>query len=407
MRIPKQTQTTANQQAQKTDQAASTAQTSTAQQPGDIFGGSPNVGQTTPVTPVICPQPIGDLSPAELERVASVGGEGIRGNGTLRGEIGLMKIGEVNGWMATLSEKPVLITSGKGTPDQVHFVLDIPPSKARALEGKQVDVSGLIDKDSATTGKITGANVAGQTGFKAGDWTPLSGKIENRQLFGPGGEAPPSGAYLVLDTSVEVDGKSVSAIFVGGAKTYPEGTQVTLNGRLDQGSYGGVETPPRSYVQLTGVTDLTAGEPSFDGQKFTNDAGKTLPVLSYNRPMLADAPARIWVLDQGNDTAFLGSSGGFVPPWVNPFHGFRAAKPIDYPTQTDRDSIAFNDDGQPFVKATGDKLALIGQDSMPPDVADGMGHSWYLDPKTDTAYRFANGGIAGFSNFMDQIVRGE
>ncbi len=398
---------TANQTANTTSQSAnSTKQTGNVQQATDIFGG-PNVQQTTPIKPVICPQPTADLSAAELERVAAVGGEGIRGNGTLKGELALMKIGEVNGFIATLSEKAVLITSGKGTPDQVHFVLDTHSGKVRNLEGKQVEVSGLIDKDSATTGTITGAKLGGQVGFQSGDWTPLTGKVENRQLYGPGGEAPPHGAYLVLDKPIQVNGETVKEVFVDANKTYADGASVELNGRLDPSSFGGVEIPPTGFIRLTGVTDLTAGEPKFDGKTFTNSHGKELPVLSYNRPELYDAPARIWVVDQGNDKAWVGASGGMVPPDMNRFHGLRGSRAIEYPTQTERDAISFDDAGQPFVKASGDKLELIGQSPTPQGYPDEMTHAWYLDPKTDTAYRFQNGGIAGFSNHMDQIVHGE
>lgn len=391
------------QQTNQTTQTASTnqtAQTGNIGQIGDLP--TPPIGQLP--TPVICPKPIdGSLSESDLARVAGVGGQGLRGTGTLKGEVALQKRGKVEFGIATLYEVPVLITANKGNSSEVTFELDITPAQARALEGTTVEIQGTIDKDSPYTGSISGATIGKQHGVKAGSWQQLGGKIENRQLFGPGGEAPPSGSYLVLHEPIIVDGQEVKELFVG--KELKDGSEAKLSGRIDVGSFGGVEVPPTNYLQLTGVSDLIAGEPAFDGKVFTDNKGKELEVLSWYPPEVADIPSTIFVLDQGHDKAWVGRSGGFIPPWMNGFHGFRESRAISNPTAADRAAVQFDANNDPISAATGKKLDLVSIDEPPPGMADGLTDAWYYNRDTDAMYRLQTGGIAGFNHHMTQVVR--
>lgn len=346
------------------------------------------------------------LDAEQLQMVAQVGGVDIRGPGTLTGIIGMAKVREVNFGIATQVEKPVLVTANAGTDKQVHFLLDLSASEAMALAGQKVSISGQINKETAQVGKITGATLAKVGGFPAGTYARVAGRVEDRQLMGIGGEAPPSGAWLVLDVPLKVASREVTELFLGDANL-KAGVRADLNGRLDLGTWGGVETAGGSYVALTGISNIGAGEPMFDGQTFTSSAsGKELEVLAWNRPLMYDAPAKIFVLDPGQDTAFLGASGGMRPREMNPFLGFSGRVAMVPPTEAEVRSIKWQND-TPVDVATNKKLDLLHRDEMPDGVADGMASSWYINADTLALYRFLDGGIAGFAHHMDQVVRAQ
>lgn len=352
--------------------------------------------QTSIQGPVICPQPL-ELSPELLARAAGLGGAGIKGRGTLSGEIAIQ------------SGKVYLITAAKGSKSEVKFQLDMKLGDARKLAGEQVQINGMIDKKTSWSGKITGAKLVGEVGgesVKLGTYQVLSGKIENRSLMGIGGEAPPSGSYLVLDKPITVEGKQIKEVFVQRWPEMAEGSQVTLNGRVDRRNYGGVETPAASVISLTGVSDLSAGEPKFDGKVFTNDLGKELKQLSYNRPLMWDAPAQIFVLDEAHDTAFIGGMGGMIPPDMNPFHGFRGKAKIEQPTDADRAAVVIGPEGTPRNASTLKELVLIGSsgDEMGPH-PDMLVRNYYFDEDANAIYRLDSGGIAGFMQDMFEVIR--
>lgn len=244
--------------------------------------------------------------------------------------------------------------------------------------------------------------IDGTLSVPVGSYQVLSGKIENRSLFGIGGEAPPSGSYLVLDQPIQVNGKRVTEVFISGPD-FQEGERVTLNGRIDVRSFGGVEVREGRYVALSGVSNVGAGEPRFDGRNFLDPEGRQLQVLSYLNPMIADVPSTIIALGDGK--AFVGRMGGFIPPDVNPFHGFYGTAKIASPTRADRAAVKFVDD-EPVSAATGEKLVQISrEESEQPPYPDMMTTTWYLDPAKKTAYAFANGGIAGFRNHLTSVIR--
>lgn len=333
------------------------------------------------------------LTKEELAAVAAVGGEGLAGRGRLQGEL------HVEGHTVEL------ITAGKGTRSQVSFTLDMSYHKALHLEGWQVTVSGIIHKVSAFRGTIKHAIVIARPAAHhlPGDHLAVSGKIDNRRLVGPGGEAPPSGSYLVLGEALVVGSARVNDIFLEG-REFAQGKNVKLYGRLEARSWGGVETGTHSYVALSGISDLDAGEPTFDGVEFRSAVNQArLRAFIVRRRDLFDAPNEIVVLDPAPDRAFLGSLGGFILPQANPFHGFSAAADIAEPTDADRAAVVFNKEGNAIDAATGAELLKVGEDPAPPG-ADMFSHAFYFNEATETFYSFVSGGIAGFINRMESVV---
>jgi hypothetical protein len=334
------------------------------------------------------------LTEKELAEVAAVGGEGLTGRGRLQGEI------HVDGHSVEL------ITAGKGTRSQVSFTLDVSGRKALHLEGWQVTVSGTIHKVSAFSGTIThAAIIARPAGHHVpGEHLSISGKIDDRTLVGPGGEAPPSGSYLVLAEALVVGSSKVNDIFLEGRK-FDQGKTVKLYGRLEARSYGGVETGSHPYIALSGISDLGAGEPTFDGVGFHSAVNQApLRALVVRRRDLFDGANDIAVLDPVPARAFLGSLGGHILPQANPFHGFSAAADIAEPTEADRAAVVFNKDGNAIDAATGAELLKVGDDPPPPG-ADMFSHAYYFNDATETLYSFVSGGIAGFVNRMESVVR--
>lgn len=116
--------------------------------------------------------------------------------------------------------------------------------------------------------------------LQLGDYVKLSGRVELRTPSAIGGEAPPSGAYLVLDKPATIEGQTVKALFLGGAKA-KKGAHLTVEGRIGQRSFGGVEMPAGSVFtliqgpKLTKVQDL-----DLNGVKFVEPNYATNP-MSY------------------------------------------------------------------------------------------------------------------------------
>jgi hypothetical protein len=334
------------------------------------------------------------LTDLELAEVAGPGGEGVRGRGRLTGEI------QVEGHIVTL------VTANRATRSQVSFTLDMDDRKARHLHGKGISVSGLIHKISPTHGTITHTTVVDRPAAHhvPGEHLTLKGKIDNREPVVIGGEAPPAGSYLVLAAPLTLGSATIHDVFVEGRKL-PQGTEAVLHGRLDARTYGGVETTAHAYAALSGVSDLGAGEPSFDGAQFHSAVNNAhLRVLITHRRDLFDAPNAIVVLDPASGRAFLGSQGGRVRPEANPFHGFTGSAPIAAPTDAERAAVVFNKEGSPIVVATGAELVKLGEEQPPPGTADMFSHAWYFDDATETVYAFVSGGIAGFLNRMESVI---
>ena len=110
-------------------------------------------------------------------------------------------------------------------------------------------------------------------------------------------------------------------------------------------------------------------------------------------------------MDQGNDTCWMGSAGGMMPPGMNHFHGFRASGPIEPATPEVDNEIRFGEDGKAYDVETGDELALLAMRSDNPGGPDDMTTKYWLNPKTDTVYRTRAGGIGNLDEFVDQVMR--
>jgi hypothetical protein len=334
------------------------------------------------------------LTEKQLTEIADIGGEGQKGRGRLSGEI------QVEGHIVQL------ITAGKGTRSQVSFTLDMSDRKARHLDGRAISVSGTIHKTSPWHGTITHTTVVDRPAAHhvPGDHLTLSGKIDNREPVAIGGEAPPSGSYLVLTAPLAVGSSIFRDVFLEG-RIFDQGKSVELYGRLDARTYGGVETATHTYVALSGISDLGAGEPTFDGTQFHSAANHAhLRVLVVYRRDIFDAPNAIVVLDPVEARAFLGSQGGHIRPEANQFHGFSGSAEIAPPTDADEAAVVFNKEGNPINAGTGAELRKVGELQPPRGTADMLSYAWYFDEATESVYTFASGGIAGFVNRMESVI---
>jgi len=334
------------------------------------------------------------LTHQELAEIAGVGGGGITARGRLSGEL------HVEGDVVQL------ITANKGSRDQVSFTVDLGARTARHLEGQNVTVSGIIHKTSPGAGTITHATVTARPAEShvPGEHLALAGTIVNRQLDLPGSEGPPQGSYLVLARPLAVGASKVKEIFLEG-RSFDQGTTVKLYGRLEVRKFGPAAIP-QHYFALSGISDLGAGEPRYDGTQFHSAATNApLRVLVVRRRDLFDAPNVIVVLDPDQGRAFMGTFGGFIFPEANPFHGFTAVADIVEPSDADRAAVAFNKEGNPIDVATGAELAKVGEQLPPRNTADAFTFTWYFDEGKNIVYTFVSGGFAGFAHRMESVIR--
>ena len=337
------------------------------------------------------PRPLTDQ---QLADIARIGGEGLKGRGRIVGEI------QVEGHVVTL------ITAGKGTRSQVSFTLDMSDRKARHLQGKAIAVSGVLHKTTPWLGIITHTTVVERPAehHVPGEHLTLTGQIDNREPSGPASQVPETGSYLVLDVQLTEGSTLIRDVFLDGRR-FNQGQMVKLYGRLDALTYSGIDGAAHSYAALSGLSDLGAGEPSFNGMQFHSAAtGANLRVLVIHRRDLFDAANAIVVLDPASKRAFLGSQGGRIRAEANPFHGFTSNAEIAAPTDAERASIVFDKAGNATVAGSGAELLKVGEEQAPPGTADMFSHAWYFDDATETVYTFVSGGIAGFVNRMGSVI---
>ncbi len=333
------------------------------------------------------------LTKAELAAVAGIGGVGLGGWGTLVGTLADGD-GEVR-----------LVTAAAGSRSEVSFALSLMTARADLLLGETVAIAGLIHKATPYTGTIDHARlVHAGSHLLPGMYVRVRGRIDERALMGIGGEAPPSGSYLILDDPLGVAGKPIHELFLEGRR-FTDGAIVSVHGRLDARTFGGVETPRRTYYALSGVSDLGAREPIFDGAHFHALPDRTpLTVLTLRRAGLFDGPDTIVVLDPRQERAFLGTMGGLLSPGHNPFHGFVADAAITPATEEDRRALRFDDEGRAFDVESGDEALKVGELAPPPNTADGLTTTWFFDPAVDVIYQVADGGFAGLRHAIQATI---
>lgn len=250
------------------------------------------------------------------------------------------------------------------------------------------------------------SGVSGKTPMnrKPGQYLILEGLIENRHPMAIGGEAPPSGSWLVLASPLHLDKLRTQEVYVM-HKLLPAGTKALLHGRLGLSEYGGVETPRRAYATLSGVSDLAAGEPLFDGQQFFNQGSdEPLRMLVIGQPHLIDAPSRLLVLDEARQITHVGAWGGLRPASEGPFQGFYTQAPIEHPTEADLAALRFDEQRKPVDVATGEPLRELAQSGPETPHPDAMYTTYYWNEHTETVYVMLNGGIAGFQNYVQWVI---
>jgi hypothetical protein len=340
--------------------------------------------------------PLRVLSKEEIQAVSNVGGAGLQGFGVLLGQLQFL----------ARSRRVIVITAKKGTRSEVSFLTDLPPETVSLSSSRRVAVAGIIRKPSPYSGTLTRASLAGRSLMdrKPGQYFVLEGMIENRQPMAIGGEAPPSGSWLVLPSPIHI-GKFLAREVYLVHKLLPAGTKALLHGRLGLREYGGTETPRRTYATLSGISDLAAGEPLYDGQQFwSQESDEPLRMLVLDQAHLADAPSRILVLDEAQLIAHAGTWGGLQLASDSPFHGFYAKATIEPPVQADLTAIRFDAQQKPVDVASGEplrELAHVGPEQPYPDA---MSTSYYWDEHTETVYVMLTGGIAGFLNHVQWVI---
>jgi hypothetical protein len=142
---------------------------------------------------------------------------------------------------------------------------------------------------------------------------------------------------------------------------------------------------------LRGTTDLTAGEPRFDGTNFFNKQGDKLTSLTWfdNVP---DIPGKLVVMDLTNMKAWLGNWGGFVAN--GPFRGFGESVGIEKPDALDLQNYKMQPDGSVIDTADNNQpLKKVG--GWDPKVADVPGESFFYEKDTSKVVGFRTGGMIG------------
>lgn len=340
--------------------------------------------------------PLRILTQEEIKAVSGVGGVGIQGFGVLQGQLKFLH----------RSLRVILITANAGTRSEVSFLTDLPPEAVSSSSSRRVAVAGIIRKQSLYKGTITGACVVGRSAMdrKPGQYLVIEGVIENRHPMAIGGEAPPAGSWLVLPSPIHI-GKLLAREVYLVHKLLPSGTKALLHGRLGLREYGGIETPRRAYATLSGISDLAAGEPYYDGQQFwSQESEEALRMLVLDRAHLADAPSRMLVLEEARRLAHVGTWGGLQPASGSPFHGFYARAAIEHPTQADLAAIRFDAERKPVDAATGEPLRNLAQGGPETPYPDAMYTTYYWNEHTETVYVMLNGGIAGFQNHIQWVI---
>ena len=190
-----------------------------------------------------------------------------------------------------------------------------------------------------------------------------------------------AGTWLELAKPIQIDGQSVSQIFVGDERL-KDGASATLNGRLERAQSPLEIFPPKYYAQLTGMTNTGAGEPRFDGKDFFDQSGTKLNRGSYLRPDVMDIPSTIFVFDHAASNVFVGGMGGHIPQWMNSFHGLRGVSKMRAPTAADA-GVRWKLANQTPTNAEGKALTKVGSEPM------GIGEkSWFIDAGKGTLYAF-------------------
>lgn len=310
------------------------------------------------------------LEKAELKAIAGKGGAGLKGAGTLKGELTLVR------------GRPLLITANKGKKDEVHFRLDLPVAKAEALAGKTLHIAGELKKETDTDGRIVGAKVVVPPKVqRPGDHVVIVGRAVNRLAAPMAVDGLPPGTYVRLAQPLQVGNTLVKELRLWN-DAHPDGVKVHLSGRLDRKEYGGLATKKGEYFELSGTSDLGLGEPRFDGKAFKDLDGEQLISVKVEAPPPMLAPAQLLVLNPTQRMAFIGAWGGRIPQWVNPFHGFMSTTAIrdPHPEEVARFKVVRG-------KGSMDGKVLVRLGDKGPEGGEPPTEAHFLDRATATVYQ--------------------
>jgi hypothetical protein len=245
-----------------------------------------------------------------------------------------------------------------------------------------------------------------QRHFSPGDYVILSGTINQRAPVGIGGEAPPSGNWLVLPKPIRIGRLRTDSIYLATQQPYVEGYSARFHGRVSKSYFGGVERPRTPYAVLTGISNLRVGEPIYDGKEFRSAVdGRPLRALVLEPDQIAlDAPSTVVVLVPERLIAHVGTIGGFLPPEQSQFHGFYTQVPMLEATDADRLSILFNEQNEAVSAVTGEPLLVLDREDPEHSYPDAL-HTVYLyDDDARTVYEVISGGLAGFRNRIQHVI---
>jgi hypothetical protein len=245
-----------------------------------------------------------------------------------------------------------------------------------------------------------------QRHFSAGDYVILSGTINQRAPVGIGGEAPPSGNWLVLPKPIRIGRLRTDSVYLATQQPYVEGYSARFHGRISKGYFGGIERPRTPYAVLTGISNLRVGEPIYDGTEFRSAVdGRPLRALVLDPDQIAlDAPSTVVVLEPERLIAHIGTLGGFLPPEQSQFHGFYTQVPMLEATDADRLSILFNEQNEAVSAATGEPLAVLDHDYPEHSYPDALYTVYLYDDDSRTVYEVISGGLAGFRNRIQHVI---
>ncbi len=198
-----------------------------------------------------------------LENISGPIGFRVEGRGVLQGELCLREIdGETRPFLATFR-----LGAEKG------FVLDIPLDQARELEGKTVQLGGVIRNGLDPVDSIRDAELRAllpdRLSVERGDRVRLTGIVQkrgHRPRTDRGEQADRPTRYLLLDDHVLVDGKRLQDFDLVGGDAIPVGAKISIEGKLrvDEQADG-----PGAIVSLDELGEI-ATAPEID--VFINDA---------------------------------------------------------------------------------------------------------------------------------------
>ena len=286
--------------------------------------------------------------------------------------------------------------SVNGKPYTEDTVAGQPASVALTLLRRQLEVAGFEIKVASlptidTINELWSLKPVSRPMLANGAYTEVSGtvQIEGDQRF------------LALDKAIRIDNAVIDRVELFAGPELAAGP-ARLSGQVNLRE---LEVHPVQYqVTLSGISNLAAGEPRYDGNDFFNAAGDKLAKLSYDVPNMYDGPSRVFALD-GN-LAHIGSGGGMRRNQdVSWFHGFSATAPITDPSRGDYQAIRTAADGT-ATNAAGAELTRIGkvttQGGGPNPVP--LTTIWFYDAQAQAAYGVQYGNLARPNGVLTQVI---